>query len=148
MKVILLKDVQKVGRKYEVVNVAEGFAMNSLIPRGLAETATEKALLRADKFKATEDADRKVREDLLLKNLKDLSGVTLEISGKANEKGHLFAGIHKEELIPALKEQTRLDIDQSYIVLDKPLKEVGEHKVEVKVQDKSAEFTVVIKALE
>jgi large subunit ribosomal protein L9 len=148
MKVILLKDVQKVGKKFEVVSVSEGFAMNSLIPRGLAEAATEKALARALKFKAADEADRKVREDLLLKNLKDIAGVTLEISGKANEKGHLFAGIHKEEIVPALKEQTRLDIDPSYIVLDKPLKEVGEHKVEVKVQDKSVQFTLVIKALE
>lgn len=148
MKVILLKDVQKVGRKFEVVEVAEGFASNSLIPSGLAETATAKALARAEKFRAQESADQKVREELLLKNLKDISGVTLEISGKANEKGHLFAGIHKEALVPALKEQTRLDIAPEYIILEKPLKEVGEHKVTVTVQEKSVEFTVIIKALE
>lgn len=147
MKVILLKDVQKVGRKFNIVTVADGYALNSLFPKGLAEVATPKAIERAEKFLAQEDADRKVREDLLMKNLKDISGVTLEIAGKANEKGHLFAGIHKDALVPALKEQTRLDIDPSYIMLEKPLKEVGEHKVEVKVQDKSAEFTVVIKAL-
>jgi large subunit ribosomal protein L9 len=147
MKVILLKDVQKVGRKFETVTVAEGYATNSLIPKGLAEVATPKAIARAEKFQVQEAADRKVREDLLMKNLKDIGGVTLEIAGKANEKGHLFAGIHKEELVPALKEQTRLDIDPSYIVLDKALKEVGEHKVTVKVQDKEVEFTVVIKAL-
>ncbi|MES3005571.1 MAG: 50S ribosomal protein L9 [Patescibacteria group bacterium] len=148
MKVILLKDVQKVGKKFQIVDVADGFAMNSLLPRGLAENATPKAIVRAEKFKSEEAADQKVREDLLMKNLKDIGGVKFEIIGKANEKGHLFAGIHKEELVPALKEQTRLDIDPQYIVLDKPIKEVGEHKVEVKVQDKTVEFTVVIKALE
>jgi large subunit ribosomal protein L9 len=144
MKVILLRDVQKVGRKYEVVNVADGFASNALFPKGLAEIATEKALKRAEGMKATEIADQKIREDLLIKNLNDISGVTIELSGKANDKGHLFAGIHKEALVPALKEQTRLDIDAEYIVLDKPLKEVGEHKIEVKVQDKSITFTVNI----
>ncbi len=146
MKIILLRDVQKVGHKYQVVDVAEGFAMNALFPKGLAENATPKALKRVETLQVAEAADQKVREDLLLKNLKDISGVTLEIVGKANDKGHLFAGIHKDALVPALKEQTRLDIDAQYIVLDKPLKEVGEHKVEVKVQDKSVEFTVNIKA--
>ena len=147
MKIILLRDVAKVGRKHQVVNVAEGFAMNSLFPKGVAEIASDKAIARAKEMIARDDADKKVREDLLLKNLKDISDVTVEISGKANEKGHLFAGIHKEELITALKEQTRLDIAPEYIVLDKPLKEVGEHKVSVKVQEKSVEFKLVIKAL-
>lgn len=146
MKVILLKDVQKVGKKFQIVDVAEGFAMNSLIPRGLADTATGKALERAEKMQAEDQANKKVREDLLMKNLKDISGVIVEISGKANEKGHLFAGIHKAELVPALKEQTRLDIDADYIMLDKPIKEVGEHKIQVKVQEKTAEFILNIKA--
>ena len=146
MKIILLRDVQKVGRKYDVVNVAEGFASNSLFPKGLAEVATPKAMKRVEAAKATDLADQKVREDLLIKNLNDIAGVTLEMSGKANDKGHLFAGIHKDALIPALKEQTRLDIDASYIILDKPIKEVGEHKIEVKVQDKSVKFILNIVA--
>jgi len=148
MKVILLRDIPKTGKKYQVVTVADGYATNFLIPNRQAELATDKAIQRAELFVAQEAADKKVREDLLLKNLKDISGVTVEMSGKANDKGHLFAGIHKDVLIAALKEQTRLDIDAEYIVLDKPLKEVGDHKVTVKVQDKEAEFTVVIKALE
>lgn len=148
MKVILLKSVPKIGRKYDVLNVSEGFAMNALFPKNLAEHATPKALERVKVLKASEEADKKVQEELLLKNFKDISGTTIEISGKANDKGHLFAGIHKEELISALKDQARLDISAEYIVLDKPIKELGEHKIEVKVQDKSAEFTVVLKVLE
>lgn len=146
MKIILLRDVQKVGRKYDVVNVADGFASNSLFPKGLAEVATPKAMKRVEVAKATDLADQKVREDLLIKNLNDISGVTIEMTGKANDKGHLFAGIHKDALVPALKEQTRLDIDAAYIVLDKPIKEVGEHKIEVKVQDKSVKFILNIVA--
>ncbi len=148
MKVILLKSVPKIGNKHDVLNVAEGFAMNSLFPRGLAEQATPKALVRVQQLKAAEDADRQVREELLLKNLGEIGGAKIEISGKANDKGHLFAGIHKDEIVAALKDQTRLDITPEYIVLDKPLKEAGEHKVEIKVQDKKAELTVVIVAAE
>ncbi len=146
MKVILLKSVPKIGRKYDVLNVSEGFAMNSLFPRGLAELATVKAMARVNGLKATEEAERKIREDLLLKNLHSIENAAITLTGKASEKGHLFAGIHKPELIAALKDQAQIDLTDEYIDLDKPLKEVGEHKVSVKVQDKKAEFTVTIQA--
>lgn len=146
MKVILLKNVPKTGRRLQVIEVADGFAMNSLFPQGLAELATDAAIARADKLRAQEEVEKKVREDLLLKNLKSIEGITIHVSGKANEQGHLFAGIHKEQLIPLLKEEGKIDIESEYITLDKPLKEVGEHKVAVKVQDRQAEFTVVIAA--
>lgn len=146
MKVILLKGVQKLGNKLDIVTVSDGFAMNSLFPQKLAELATPDAIKRAEKLRSFEDTAKQVREDLLIKNLKSISGITLELTSRANEKGHLFAGIHKEELVPALKEQAQIDIDAAYIDLEKPLKEVGEHKVTVKVQDKTAEFTVNIAA--
>lgn len=146
MKVILLKSVPKIGKKYDVLDVADGFAMNSLFPRKLAELATAKGLERVKELKATEEVERKVREDLLLKNLEDLSKASITISGKANDRGHLFAGLHKAELIQALKDQAHIDITEEYIVLDKPVKELGSHQIEVKVQDKSVEFTLNVEA--
>ncbi len=146
MKVILLKSVPKIGKKYDVLNVSSGFAMNSLFPSGFAEMATEKGLARIKALKATEEAEIKIREDLLLKNLGDMASASIVIEGKANEKGHLFAGLHKAEIIHALKSQAHIDVTEEYIVLDKAIKEVGEHKIEVKVQDKTAEFTLVVKA--
>jgi large subunit ribosomal protein L9 len=147
MKVILLKSVPKIGKKYDVMDVSSGFAMNSLFPRGLAELATAKGLVRVKELKAGEEVERKVREDLLLKNLGDIAAASIVVEGKANDKGHLFAGLHKIELIAALKDQAHVDITEEYIVLDKPIKEVGEHKVAVKVQDKETEFTLTVKAL-
>ena len=148
MKVILLKHVPKTGNKHDIINVADGFALNSLFPKGLAERATSGAIKRVETIKLGEEAERAVREDLLLKNLKELNDLKIIISGKANDKGHFFAGIHKEEIIAALKEQKQVDMDSSHIVLDKALKEVGDHKVEVKVQDKDSYFTVELVALE
>jgi len=148
MKVILLKSVPKVGNKHDVVNVAEGYAMNALFPRKLAEAATEKALARVKDLKSKEEADRAVQEELLIKNLKAVSDISIEIKGKANDKGHLFAGLHKEEIAAALKEQARFEVSPEYVILEKPVKEVGEHKIEIKVQDKSAEFTLVVTATE
>lgn len=147
MKVILLKHVPKTGNKYDIINVSEGFALNSLFPKGLAEIASPNAVKRVEALKAGEEAMRVVREDLLLKNLKDLNDVKVVISGKANDKGHFFAGIHKDEIIAALREQKQIDMDAAHILLDKPLKEVGEHKVDVKVQDKVSHFVVELVAL-
>ena len=63
-----------------------------------------------------------------------------------NEKGHLFSGIHQAEIAAAIKEKTRLDIPTSHIELIKPIKEIGEHSVTVKVGEKRAAFIVVVKA--
>ena len=96
MKIILTKDVQKLGQKYDVKEVSSGHALNLLIPQGLAISATPEALKRNEVLKKQVESERKVHEDLLVMNVKGLDGITLEVSGKANEKGHLFAGLHRE----------------------------------------------------
>ena len=144
MKVILLKDVAKLGRKYDTKDVSSGHALNLLIPQGLAIVATPEAVKRMEVERAKMEGERKVHEDLLIKNVKDLEGVTLTIVGKANEKGHLFAGLHKEAIVAELQKQTELQIDPSFIVMEQPIKEVGEHVVEVVGGGKSAKFKVVV----
>lgn len=148
MKIILLQNVPKVGKKYEIKEVASGYAMNSLLPKRLAETATEAAIARMKLLQTKEDGERKVQEELLAKSMSGLEGISVEIFGKANEKGHLFSGIHQTEITAALKEKTRLEIPPMHIELTKPIKEVGEHLVTVKVGERQAAFTVVVKAVE
>ena len=145
MKIILNQDVSKVGKKYEVKNVADGHALNFLIPRGLAVAATVGALKKLEIAKTMVAVEKKVQEDLLLKNLKSLDGARIEISEKANDKGHLFAGLHKEQIIPEIKKQTGLDVLPEFLILDKPIKEIGEQIIEVKVQNKTAKFTLIVK---
>lgn len=154
MKVILINDVPKLGRKHDVKEVSNGHALNLLLPQGLAIAATPQALKRAISEKAKTEGERKVQEELLAGNLKSLEDITLSISGKANDKGHLFAGIHKEVLVKELSSQAHVEIDPSFIQLEQPLKTVGEHIVEVKAAgdssnrpgEKSAKFKVVIQA--
>ncbi len=146
MKVILLKNVPKVGQKYDVKNVADGYALNFLIPQKLAEVATSSAVKKIEVLKSADQTQKKVQEDLLLKNLESVNLAKIELTEKANDKGHLFSGIHKEQLIAALKDQAHLDLSADFIDLSKPIKEVGEHKVVVKVGDKKAEFSLTIKA--
>lgn len=144
MEVILLKDVPKVGKKFTVAEVAAGFARNRLIPQKFAEVATDATVKRYERLRAQHEAERQVRADLLLKNLKDLEGVTVTMTERTNDQGHLFAGIHKEELVPVIKEQTNLDVDVDHIMLDKPIKEAGDHEITIAVGDEKAVFTLSI----
>ncbi len=146
MKIILMKDVPNLGHKYEVKNVAEGHALNFLFPAGLAEIATKKALERLEVKQKQAGDEKKVRDDLLMKNLNSLASTRIEITEKANEKGHLFAGIHKPEIIKAIKKQTELDVDAEHIDLEHPIKEIGEYDIKIKVQDKDTTFKLIVTA--
>ncbi len=144
---VLLKDIPGVGRKGEVKTVSDGHALNFLIPRKLAEVGTPAALARAERQRKDTASEAKIQEDLLRKNVSALEGVTLEIMGKANEKGHLFSGIHREQIAEELKKQKHLELPPARIVLEQPLKAVGEYQIAVKVGEKAASFTLVISPL-
>jgi large subunit ribosomal protein L9 len=146
MKIILLKDVPKVGKRYETKEISDGYAINLLIPKGLAVAATADVAKRIELEKARDEGEKKVRQELLLKNLSELDGVTITMTERANDKGNLFAGVHKLEIVPEIEKQTRLQIDAEHIILDKPIKEIGMHEVQVKIGQKSIKFNLEIKA--
>ncbi len=137
----------KVGKKYEVKNVADGFAQNSLIPQGTAIVATKIALEKIELLRKQHEGEENIKADLLLKNFSSLDGVVIELSLKANDKGHLFSSIHKADVIAALKDQKHIEVPEASIILDKPIKEVGEHIVAVMVGDKTGSFKVKVSAL-
>jgi large subunit ribosomal protein L9 len=146
MKVILLTDISKVGRRYDIKEVNSGHALNFLIPKNLAIAATPEALKRIEKMKVQTEGEKKVQEELLVKNLEVLNGTTLTLKEKANEKGHLFAGLHRDEIAKELLNQSRISVDPASIMLEHPIKETGTHIVEVKVGSKSAKFKLIIEA--
>lgn len=144
MKIILLKDIAKVGKKHEIKNIADGHAQNFIIPRGLGIPATEANVRKIEALKYASDADRQVQEALLAKNLETISSLTITLKGKANEKGHLFAGIHKDEIIEAVKKQANVNIHPDFLILDKPLKETGNYEVLVQAGGKKANLKLMI----
>jgi large subunit ribosomal protein L9 len=131
MKIILIKDVQKVGRKFDIKDISDGYALNFLIPRGLAIVATPQAIAKINLEKEKLNTEEKIQEELLVKNLGTIKGLKLTLKEKANEKGHLFAGVTREVLAAEILKNTRLNLDVEFIKLDKPIKELGEHKVTV-----------------
>ncbi len=140
MKIILLKDVAKIGKKYETKEVADGFAVNSLIPQRLAIAATPDAVKRVALELAREVGEKKVQEELMNKSLQALNGKVVTYIGKTNDKGHLFAGLHAKDIAELV------GMKAEYVVLAKPLKEVGEHTIQIKIADKAATFTLSIQS--
>lgn len=138
MKIILLKDVQKIGKRYETKEVSDGFAANSLIPRKLAIPATPDAVKRIALEIAREAGEKKVQDDLITKQLQTLNGTTVTYTGKKNEKGHLFAGLHAKEIAELVQ------VKPEHIVLARPIKEVGDHSIKIEVGGKTATITLSI----
>ncbi|MCX6753290.1 MAG: 50S ribosomal protein L9 [Candidatus Nomurabacteria bacterium] len=144
MKVIFLKDVPRVGRRNDVKDVNDGYASNFLFPKKFAEPATPKALAQLEAKKNSVLLDNKIQEELILKSLADIKNIVVNISGKANDKGHLFSAIHKKEIIESLKTNHKAEITEDFIVLDKPLKEVGEFEIGVEIKHHKSSFKVII----
>lgn len=138
MKIILLKDVHKIGKRYETKDVADGFAVNSLIPRKLAIAATPDAVKRISLELAREAGEKKVQDELVKKQLQALNGTTVTYTGKKNEKGHLFAGLHAKEIAELVH------LKPEHIVLTKPIKEVGNHSIRIEIGGKTATITLSI----
>lgn len=146
MKIILLKDVAKIGRKGDVKDVSEGYATNFIFPRKLGILATDENIKKLNLLKSEEEIKKKVSEDLISKNIDTLSTFNIVIKAKSNEKGHLFAGISKEDLVREIENQTRIKADPDWIVLEKPIREVGNHIISIKTQNKTGKLKVEILA--
>lgn len=136
MKIILLKDISGLGKKYDVKDVKSGYALNYMIPRGEAVQATRDVMKRYDMLRAKIQGERVLHEQLTIKTLRDLDGKVITVIGKANDKGHLFAGIHKKEVVGELHKQTHQSIGEESVLMDQPIKEIGEHQVEISAQGK------------
>ncbi len=145
MKIVFLKDVPRVGKKYEVKEVADGYGRH-LVMQKIAEPATKEVLARIQAKMATDATLKKVHTELLMKNLEALSGTKITLHGKANQKGHLFASIHKEEVLSELKRSAHLDMHPDYVILDRPFKETGTYEIPVVIEKNRVTFTVVVEA--
>jgi large subunit ribosomal protein L9 len=138
MKVLFLKDVGGVGQAGSIKEVADGYALNFLIARGLAVQATpEKVAAHQKKMKREGEAHAVAREQLK-KLVQSLEGARVEMKVRATEKGGLFKSVTAADILKTLGKPLPLEAIQ----LAKPLKEVGEHHI--KIASAGAEATVVV----
>jgi large subunit ribosomal protein L9 len=144
MQIILQEDVEKLGTRGQVVEVAEGYARNFLLPRKLALAATPDNLKRLEKMR-TVFAKREATEKGAAQKLAELLGsITLTLSRKAGENDQLFGSVTSGDLADALAAQG-YSIDKRKIQLDEPIKLVGEYQVPIKLHhDVSGTIKLVV----
>lgn len=128
MKVILLRDVAKIGKKFSVVEVPDGFALNKLIPQKDAEAATPANLKRILEKKKNNDHSKE--GDLAIVQAISQACVVepLQIPMDANEQGHLFQSVHAVDILAAAKLRS-LTIPEAFLRLKDPVKSIGLHEV-------------------
>ncbi|NLN40752.1 MAG: 50S ribosomal protein L9 [Clostridiales bacterium] len=145
MKVILLKDVKGTGVKGDVVNISDGYARNFLFPKGLAVEAT-KSNLNELKNKERAQQKRIEQEKQEARELaKKISDITLVIKAKSGENGKLFGSVTNKEIAQELKKQHNITIDRKKIVLNEPIKQLGQMDLEVKLYPEiSGKLTVKV----
>ena len=132
MKVILLRDVQDLGNKGEIVDVANGYARNYLVPRSLAVNATDGALRQADGLrKAREESERRSREEAD-QVTQALLGTRVVVAARSGDEGKLFGSIGAVDVVEAIKKFTGIEVDRSVIHIQTPIKEIGLHEVSVR----------------
>lgn len=131
MKIILRQDVDKLGDKGTVQTVSDGYARNYLIPRGLAVLATAGELRHVDELRQVQD--RKIaKQEQQLQSLADrMNGLTLTFTARAGEQGRLYGSITAGDVAERLTAALKHEIDRRKVVLDEPIRQIGEHTITV-----------------
>jgi large subunit ribosomal protein L9 len=143
MEVILRADVPNVGKRGDVLVVADGFARNYLVPRGMAMRASQGAMSQAGSMRRSRDvkdaADRSGAEDIARR----LVPAVINITARAGGEGRLFGSVTTTDVAEAVLAQTGLELDRRKMHLDEPIRELGTHRVLVKLHAE-VEFPVTV----
>jgi len=132
MKVLLLKDVYKLGRAGDIKKVADGYGRNFLIPQGFAVLATAGALKQSEKVRKQAEI-RRTEQNSELKGLADqIKGIVVTFSAKAGETGKLYGSITTQDVATAISEQTRFEVRKQQIDMQ-PIRNLGEFKAHVRL---------------
>ena len=144
MKVILIKDIEKLGKKYDVKEISSGYARNYLIPKKLAVQCTDSLLKWAETKRGEQEKKAEEKLKKISNSILEIDGLEVEIRVKVGEEKQLFEKIKQQKISDALKE-LGYDIKKTQIELKEPLQEIGEFPVKLKFQDNlEAEIKVII----
>jgi large subunit ribosomal protein L9 len=148
MKVIMLKDVRNIGRRGELLDVADGYALNFLIPNGFAEQATSSkvAAFKTQEAAAAESNSKKDAHDASA--AKKLEGGNITIAIKANDKGHLYRQLSQELIASNIKEAHGIELAPDAVTLKEPIKMTGEFEAVAQIGRSRAKFKISVVAAE
>lgn len=146
MKVILRSDVADLGKRGDILDVADGFARNYLVPKGMAIKASDGAESQAQAMRRARDLrdaqDRAAAEDVAT----TLVSKVVTVTARAGSEGRLFGSITAADVATAVETQTGVDIDRKQFRLEEPLKSLGTHVVSVKLHPE-VEFPITVEVL-
>lgn len=144
MKVILLHNVKKIGKKGEICEVADGYANGFLLPKKLAKVATNDAVKQLENEQKQADAVSETEKKNFKKIFDSVNKKHITIHANVNNQGHLFAAVGAKDISIALQNNSGIIVDPQYIVVEQPIKEIGDYTVLVEVGENRGEMTVSI----
>ena len=143
MKVILRSDIKDVGKKGDIVDVADGFARNYLVPKGFALKATDGNIQQAASMRRARNIrdakDRGAAEEIA----SSLVPKVITVKAKAGAEGKLFGSVTSADVVAAVQEQTGIELDRRKLHLDEPIKSVGTHQVPTRLHT-DVEFAITV----
>ncbi|HOX21576.1 MAG TPA: 50S ribosomal protein L9, partial [Candidatus Paceibacterota bacterium] len=131
MKIILLKDVAKLGKKFEIKDVSDGYAKNFLLPQGLVEMATAEKVKSIEARRSALEQEKQAQKEDFERQAKQMAGWKLEFSLKVGDDKSVFGAVSKNEIAEKLKEKG-ISITLDQVKMEKHLKDLGEHIVKIK----------------
>ncbi len=143
MKLILIDDVDGLGRRGDVVDVADGYGRNYLLPNGKAAKATEGALRHAERDRRIrEETDRRAREEAE-QVAQQLVGTRVVIAAQAGDEGRLFGSVGPTDIVEGVRKFTGVELDRKAVALRTPIKAIGLYDVRIKLHE-AVEFPLTI----
>jgi large subunit ribosomal protein L9 len=133
MRVVLRDDVDNLGKKGDLVDVADGYARNFLVPRGLALKASAGSQKQSDAMKRNREARERRDREAAQALAGQFEGRTITIKARAGGEGRLFGSVTAVDIAEAVQKQTGADIDRRKLTLDEPLKELGGVDLQVRL---------------
>ena len=143
MKVIFKKALKGVAQPGDVKDVAEGYGRNFLIKNGYAIEATNKALEAHNSTMKMKESSQKVKDELLDETINTITENSLIHEVLTNEKGHMWSGIHKSDIVKLIKDKFHTTLPENLIHFDGVIKEIGIHKI--KIQNKELVLELISK---
>lgn len=133
-QLLLLNDVEALGKKGEIVSAKPGYVRNFLLPQGLAVIANANALRKQESLRAEREkqavVDRKESDELA----QQIAAISLEIKVKVDPEGHMYGSVSAADIAQLFQERG-LPVDKKYILLSRPLKVTGAHKIELRLKE-------------
>jgi len=146
VKLIMRSDVANVGKKGDIVDVADGYARNYLVPRGFAMRATPGAVAQAASMRRARDLKDARDRDAAEQVARSLVAAVFKVSAKAGPDGRLFGSVTPADVVAAVKKQTGAEIDRRRVHLAEPIKSVGTHEVPVRLHSE-VEFRLTVEVV-